>query len=182
MRRLAAILLLVVLVLVLVLVLAVAGVASGKARPAHRAAVRATRSSGRVVVAPGQKVQVAFTAVPAASFDYYSTRVRRAVDMAIAMHPTIRGFPIQINSVDTLCGDGVDNTGPAHAIVANTQNVAVIGHLCSGGEKSALPIYEAAGVVAIAGSASWSGLPALGPTVFNRTIVVSDAVGDAGDQ
>jgi ABC-type branched-subunit amino acid transport system substrate-binding protein len=46
---------------------------------------------------------------------------------------------------------------------------------------SALPIYEAAGVVTISGSASGSVLPPLGPTVFNRTNVVSDAAGDAGD-
>jgi ABC-type branched-subunit amino acid transport system substrate-binding protein len=166
--------------LILVAALAVVAGAAGKARPSHLRAVKKA-AAGIVVVAPGQKVEIAFTAVPAAPFDYYQARIRRAVDMAIAMHPTIRGFPIQINSFDTLCGDGVDNSGAAHAIVANTQNVAVIGHFCSGGEMSALPIYQAAGIVTISGSASSSALPALGPTVFNRTIVVSDAVGDEGD-
>ena len=125
-----------------------------------------------VVVKPGQKVEIAFAAVPEPPFfGVFSTGAQRAIAMAIAMHPTIRGFPIQVNSVNTLCGDGVDNTGPATAIVANAQNTAVIGHLCSSGMRSALPIYEAAGVVTISGSATGDDLPTLGPTVFNRTIV-----------
>lgn len=131
-----------------------------------------------VVVKPGQKVEIAFAAVPASPFDVFTTGIQRAIALAVAMHPTIRGFPIQVNSVDTLCGNGVDNTGPAHAIVANAQNVAVIGHLCSNGERSALPIYQAAGLVTISGSATADDLPALGPTVFNRVIVRD---GDGGD-
>ncbi len=135
-------------------------------------------TSGVVVVKPGQRVEIAFAAVPApAPFDTFTAGIRRAIAMAIAMHPTIRGFPVQVNSVNTLCGDGVDNTGPANAIVGNAQNVALIGHLCSSGERSALPIYQAAGVVTISGSATADDLPALGPSVFNR-VVVRD--GDGG--
>ena len=80
-----------------------------------------------------------------------------------------------------LCGDGADNTASATAIVSNRQNTAVLGNLCTSGMTSALPIYEAAGLVAISGSASGSALPPLGPIVFNRTTVVSDGPGDAGD-
>ena len=74
-------------------------------------------------------------------------------------------------------------------MVANTQNVAVIGHPCSesfanvtdypacdSGGTSALAIYELAGVVTINGSTSSDCLPAVGPTVFNAT-VVSNAAG-----
>src|SRR5437763_15033980 len=129
-----------------------------------------------VVVKSGQKVEIAFAAAP--SLGAFSTGARRAIAMAIAMHPTIRGFPIQVNSVDTLCGDSVDNTGPANAIVGNAQNVAVIGHLCSSGMVSALPIYQAARVVTVSGSATADNLPTLGPTVFNRVIVRD---GDGGE-
>ena len=66
-------------------------------------------------------------------------------------------------------------------IVDNTQNAAVLGHICSAGFAGALQIYESAGIVTISGSASFSSLPGFGPTVFNRTHVVSDAQGDAGD-
>jgi ABC-type branched-subunit amino acid transport system substrate-binding protein len=131
-----------------------------------------------VVVKPGQRVEIAFAAVPASPFDVYTAGIRRAIAMAVAMHPTVHGFPVKVNTVDTLCGNGVDNTGPANAIVANAQNVAVIGHLCSTGMTTALPIYEAAGVVTLSGSATSDALPALGPTVFNRVIVRD---GDGGD-
>jgi ABC-type branched-subunit amino acid transport system substrate-binding protein len=75
--------------------------------------------------------------------------------MAIERHPMIRGFAIQVNSVESRCLGG-DNTASATAIVSNSQNTAVLGNLCSAGFASALPIYEAAGVVTISGSASAS--------------------------
>jgi ABC-type branched-subunit amino acid transport system substrate-binding protein len=112
----------------------------------------------------------------------FTTSAENAIQMAIEQHPTIRGFPIQVNDVESLCGDSpVDNTASATTIVSNAQNTAVLGNLCTSGMVSALPIYEAAGIVTISGSASGSVLPPLGPTVFNRTVVVSDGPGDAGD-
>jgi ABC-type branched-subunit amino acid transport system substrate-binding protein len=56
-------------------------------------------------------------------------------------------------------------------MVGQPQSTAVIGHFCSSGFRPALPIYEAAGVVTISGSATASDLPGLAPTVFNRTAV-----------
>ena len=63
------------------------------------------------------------------------------------------------------------NMATARAIVGEPQNTAVIGHLCSSGFRSALPVYEYAGLTTIRGSASATDLPSLGPTVFNRTVV-----------
>jgi ABC-type branched-subunit amino acid transport system substrate-binding protein len=144
-----------------------------------------TSQATQVVVPRGQPVQFAFTADTTQPqfpvFAAFTTSAESAIQMAIEQHPTIRGFPIQVNDVETLCGDGADNTASATTIVSNPQNTAVLGNLCTSGMVSALPIYEAAGVVTISGSASGSVLPPLGPSVFNRTIVVSDAVGDAGD-
>src|SRR5262249_51570147 len=136
-----------------------------------------------VMVPKGQPVQVAFTedTTEAPIFTDFSASARNAVQMAIENHPTIKGFPIQVNEVQTTCL-ATDNTASATAIVGNAQNTAVLGNLCSGGFATALPIYQAAGLVTVSGSASSSSLPPLGPTVFNRTIVVSDQVGDAGDQ
>lgn len=129
-------------------------------------------TGGQVVVPRGQPVQLAFTVDTTQDqiFADFSESAGNAIQMAIEQHPTIRGFPIQVNSVETLCGGG-DNTAPATAIVGNVQNTAVLGHFCSGGFESALPIYEAAGVVTISGSATRSSLPTLGPTVLNRTTV-----------
>lgn len=138
-------------------------------------------TTSTVIVPRGQPVQIAFTAdtthVPIIAD--VSASAEDAIQMAIEQHPTIRGFRVQVNDVETDCFG--DNTSSATTIVSNTQNTAVLGNICSSGMVSALPIYEAAGVVTISGSATAGGLPALGPTVFNRTAVVSDASGDAGD-
>jgi hypothetical protein len=131
----------------------------------------------QVVVPPGQAVQFAFTADSTESFfSPYSASFQNAITMAMRFHPTIRGFRIQENPVETSCPG--DDSGSANAIVANLQNAAVLGNLCSiVGAETALPIYEAHGVVAISGSATADSLPALAPTVFDRT-AVSD--GDGG--
>ncbi len=154
------------------------GVQLAGARPA----VSSVTDGAPVVVQRGQPVQFAFTAdtTQGSPFAEFTTSAENAIQMAIERHPTIRGFPIQVNNVETLCLDG-DNTASATAIVGNAQNTAVLGNLCSFAFQSALPIYEAAGVVTISGSASASFLPPLGPTVFNRTIVVTETAGDPGD-
>jgi hypothetical protein len=136
--------------------------------------------TGDVVIVPrGQPLQVAFAADTLADPDLapFSVGFRNAIAMAVRLHPTIRTFPVKINEYETSCSD--DNTASASAIVANRQNVAVLGNICSSGLISALPIYEAGGLVTISGSASSDELPALGPTVFNRTIVSDGAGGEA---
>lgn len=124
-------------------------------------------STEDVVVERGAPVQIAFTA--ATEFPEFSEAFENAIRLAIEQHPAIRGFPVQLNVIGTTC-DG-DNEAAAASIVANAQNTAVIGHLCSAGFTSALPVYEAAGLVTLSGSATADELPQLGPTVFNRTIV-----------
>jgi ABC-type branched-subunit amino acid transport system substrate-binding protein len=146
-----------------------------------RPVVTSPAATSIVVVPRGRPVQIAFTAdtthLPVIAD--VSASAEDAIRMAIEQHPTIRGFWVQLNHVETDCFG--DNTASATAIVSNTQNTAVLGNICSVGMVSALPIYQAAGVVTISGSATASVLPSLGPTVFNRTAVVSDAAGDAGD-
>jgi ABC-type branched-subunit amino acid transport system substrate-binding protein len=162
---------------VLAVVAVLALVAPASAQPGTTAAT----ATSSVVVPRGQPVQFAFTAdtTEGPLFADITASAEDAIQMAIEQHPTIRGFRVQTNNVETSCG--ADNTASATAIVSNTQNTAVLGNICSAGMVSALPIYQAAGVVTISGSATASYLPALGPTVFNRTAVVSDAVGDPGD-
>ncbi|HEU0335331.1 MAG TPA: hypothetical protein VFR43_02190 [Gaiellaceae bacterium] len=156
---------------ILATVLCAALVATAVASPA-------SSTAGRVVVPRGQPVQIAFTAVTTEGelLAGFTASFRKAIRMAIALHPTIRGFPVKVNAVETSCSG--DNAAAATAIVANEQNTAVIGHLCSDGFVSALPIYEAAGIVTVSGSATRDGLPALGPSVFNR-VHVRD--GDGGE-
>jgi hypothetical protein len=167
--------------LLLAAVLVAAAVLVSSTSAGAQSVVTSPTATSTVVVPGGQPVQIAFTAdtTEGPFFAELTASIEDAIQMAIEQHPMIRGFPVQVNDVESDCGG--DNTLSATAIVSNTQNTAVLGNICSAGMVSALPIYEAAGVVTISGSATSSGLPALGPTVFNRTAVVSDAVGDPGD-
>src|SRR5690242_19939368 len=105
-------------------VLVVAAWSAGTAR---------SSTSSQVVVPAGQPVQIAFTADTVAdqAIAPFSIAFRNAIGMALALHPRIHGFRIQLNTTETRCSG--DNTASASSIVANTQNVAVIGDLCSPG-------------------------------------------------
>jgi hypothetical protein len=130
-----------------------------------------------VVVPAGQPVQITF----AGDSGYGgSSSLANAIRMAVANHPSVRGFPIRISTVDTpTCGsqNAVSAaTTAAYRITANLQNVAVLGQVCSHGFAQALAIYQKAGMVVISGSATNTALPAAGPTVFDRTIVDDNIV------
>jgi hypothetical protein len=47
-----------------------------------------------------------------------SPSLENAVQMAVEQHPTIRGFRVRVNNVETDCGG--DNTSSASAIVGNS--------------------------------------------------------------
>lgn len=159
----------------------------------------AADAGGKVVVSRGQPVQIAVVLdksdVLGALFE---KGIRNAVEMAVQSRPTIRGFPIQLNDgFDAPCvtDDAVaQNAEAAAAVVANPQNVAVVGHMCSYAFAAALPpdqggcpaptpgtalsIYENAGIVTINGSTTNPCLPSVGPTVFNTTAVPDPGFGE----
>ena len=134
--------------------------------------------SGSVSVQRGQPVEIAFAVDQSGFAAGFAESLTNAVQMAVEAHPAIRGFPIQVNLVDAPCGDIAADLAAATSIVAHAENVAVLGQVCSLGFDATLPVYEAAGLVTITGSASRDNLPAFGPTVFNRTIVRD---GDGGE-
>jgi ABC-type branched-subunit amino acid transport system substrate-binding protein len=136
----------------------------------------AAATAPEVVVPRGQPVEVAFANDLTGFASSFGLSFANAVRMAVEAHPAIRGFPIQINTVDAPCGDAAADLAAARAIVANPQNAGVLGQLCSFGFDLALPVYESAGIVTITGSATADELPAFAPTVFNRT-AVSDSDG-----
>lgn len=137
-------------------------------------------ASSRVILAPGQSLEVA---VPVdrltPGIADYGVAVRNAVQLAIESHPRIRGFAVRQDDVEATCFDATANAAAALAVVANPAVVGVVGHLCSAGLAGALPVYESAGVVVLSGSATDPGLTALGPSVFDRTIVNDADGGDA---
>jgi predicted GH43/DUF377 family glycosyl hydrolase len=90
--------------------------------------------------------------------------------MAIDDYGPIKGFDLQRNDYDGTC----DETGGANAandVVANAQNVGVIGPTCSSASTGAAPVLETAGIVMISHSSTSPDLPPLGPTIFNRVVV-----------
>jgi ABC-type branched-subunit amino acid transport system substrate-binding protein len=135
------------------------------------AAAADTSQGTQVVVPRGEPVQIAFADDLSGSASDFGASLANAVQMAVDAHPAIRGFPIEINPVDAPCGDPAADVAAATNIVANSQNVGVLGQLCSSGFDQALPIYQSAGLVTITGSATAPGLSSFGPTVFNRTAV-----------
>jgi hypothetical protein len=127
----------------------------------------------QVVVPRGQPIQIAFANDSGSGF---ATSLANAVGMAIGNHPTVDGFPVEVNTIDVrTCGQlpgtlAAATTG-AYKITSNLQNVAVLGQVCSQGFAQALRIYETAGIVVLTGSATNPALPTAGPNVFNRTTV-----------
>ena len=129
-----------------------------------------------VVIPSGQPVQIAVAVDDTGFGAPFGPSVRDAVQMAVERHPTIRGFAIRLNPFAAPCDNGspgslADNAATATAVLATTQNVAVIGQPCSPEASAWLPIYQAAGLVTINGSTTGVSVPPLGPTVFNGTAV-----------
>jgi len=162
----------------MLLVLTAATIAVAASVATAGPATAATSDASNVVVPRGQPVEVAFANDLSGFASNFGASFANAVQMAVDAHPAIRGFPIRINVVDAPCGDPAADVAAATSIVSNSQNVGVLGQVCSFGFDQALPIYESAGIVTITGSATADALPAFGPTVFNRT-AVSDGDGFA---
>ena len=183
--------------LVAVVLIALAGLALVGAAASENGNVVAsgsvTDSTLQVVVPKRQPVQIAIvldTTEPLASL--FTEGIRNAIDMAVSEYPSVRGFPVQLNTVAAPCPpeDAVAlNAAAAQTVVSNVQTVAVIGHLCSfpfanvgdydgdcdpptvDNTLSALAIYETHGIVTINGSTTNPCLPSVGPTVFNGLFV-----------
>lgn len=152
------------IVTLLAAVATAAAMAAGAARSA-------ADSSTPVVVPRGQPIRVAFANDLTGYASSYGVSFANALRMAVAAHPAVRGFPVQIDTFDEPCGDPTADVAAATSIAGDGRYVGVLGQLCSFGFDQALPVYEAAGIVTISGSATDDALPSFGPTVFNRTAV-----------
>jgi hypothetical protein len=159
--------------------------------------VTAGEAGTAVVTSRGHPIEIAVVLDKSDGAAVFEPGIRDAIQMAVDAHPTIKGFPIQLNDgFDAPCGESADaiaaNAAVAAAVVANPQNVAVIGHMCSvafgasvplaGGGCStppatALGTYENADVVAVDGSTTDPCLGTVGPSVFDSTAVGDPSFG-----
>ena len=132
-------------------------------------------ATGQVVVPRGNVVQIAVVLPFTGDLNVVGAGAWNAVQLAVEKHSRIKGFAVHLNPLNGPCGpdDGL-NLAAANQVVANPQNVAVIGHFCSPHFKEALPVYQTAGVVTISGSVTGAMVPSFGPDVFN-SVAVSDA-------
>jgi hypothetical protein len=133
--------------------------------------LRSRTGNLKPVVPRGQPVQIAFADSFTGFTSGLATSLANAVDKAVAAHPDGPRLPDPDQSRRRAlwrCNRGRRRRERNHR---NTQNVAALGQVCSTGFDQALPVYEAAGLVTISGSATNDALPSFGPTVFNRTFV-----------
>lgn len=132
-------------------------------------------AADNVVVPPGGRVQIAVVVPITGESAAVGAGAWNAVLLAVEKQSRIKGFAVQLNKFNGPCGsdDGL-NVLAANQVVANPQNVAVIGHFCSNHFIEALPIYEAAGVVTVSGSATNPTLASFGRGVFNA-VAISDS-------
>lgn len=132
-------------------------------------------SADQIVVLRGSSIQIAVVLPFSGESQSFGEGAWNAVQLAADKQPRIQGFSIRLNKFNGPCGpdDGL-NMLAADNVVANKQNVAVIGHFCSNHFIEALPVYDAAGVVTVSASATNPSLPQFGPSVFN-TVAISDA-------
>jgi len=149
-----------------------AGASVARTRHQH---TRMTTNAAQVVVARGQSLEVAYMPDLTGQTSGFAPSIGNAVAMAVAAHPSVRGFPLRINVVDTPCGEGdAADLAAATTAVVNTRNAAVIGSFCSTADTVALPVFESAGLVTLSGSTTDPSLPQLGPDVYN-SVDVSDS-------
>lgn len=147
--------------------------------PAMSITSPAQAAGGQVVVPRGHPVQIAVVLDHTGLLAPLGADARKAVEMALEKHSRVKGFRVQINDFDGPChlstpaATFAANQKAATDVIANPQNVAVIGHMCSPPDAVVLPIYQAAGLVTLSGSATKPGLPSHGPDVFN-TLAVPD--------
>ena len=128
--------------------------------------------NGTVTVPSGDPIEIALVMDEGwASIQY----ITETVEMAIDDYGAIKGSSLQRNDYDGGC-DPTSGENAANAVVANAQNVGVIGLDCSSSAAGALPVLETAGVVLISHSSTSGNLPSLGPTVFNRVIVSDTSI------
>jgi hypothetical protein len=131
----------------------------------------ASPQNGGIVVPPGNPIEIAvamYNAWP------NSMDINLAVQMAMDDYGSIKGFALQRNDYDAGC-DQSSGSNAATSIVANAQNVGVVGPFCSSSTSGAAPVLETAGVVMISPSNTAVDLHTYGPNIFNRMVVADPA-------
>jgi len=127
-------------------------------------------NNGTVEIQNGEEIVMAVVADHSGPLPDIGEGSLNATRMAIDDYGLIRGFGVIVNDFDGGCDEAKGALAAAAVVADLTRTLGVIGHTCSPSMIAGLPVYEAAKLVAISGSATSTELTAAGPTVFNRTI------------
>lgn len=145
-------------------------VLAGLASPAggRPEAAFAAPDEDTVTIPPGDPIEIAaqMSSIFTTTQDHYD-----AIQMAMDDYGPIKGFSLQRNDfLDDCTAPGGEAT--ANTVVANPQNVGVIGTICSSAAFGAAPVFNTYDVVMISPSNTNPGVPASGPRVYNRVVVM----------
>lgn len=111
-------------------------------QPPPPAAASTADAWGTIRVPAGGEVQVAVALAggDTAAGDSGVEQLR-GVELALGRAGAIHGFPVTARVLDAGCDENV-GIGAATRVLADSRNVAVIGHSCSSSCEAAAPLYE----------------------------------------
>ncbi len=147
--------------------LSVLAVSTGVVFVSHFASTAQAAESVKIGVAGAHSGDLASYGLPTA-------RAAELVVEHINAQGGINGAPVELLIEDDACKPEIATNTATKLVSAGAK--AVIGHICSGATKAALPIYDEANIIVISPSATDSDLTKSGnyPT-FYRTIAPNDA-------
>lgn len=124
---------------------------------------------GPISIADGQSLVIGVS-VPLDSSQRAGQDLANAVELAITdFGRPIRGRTVTARAIDDGCNDAELASDAAKQFTADEQVAGVIGPMCTTGAEAANDVYEAAGMVHIAASATRDDLSAVGEQYFFRT-------------
>jgi ABC-type branched-subunit amino acid transport system substrate-binding protein len=118
--------------------------------------------------APGVSLDVAVLGPASGQHAALGRALLNAADMAFL---DVGGLGnVKLRFVEDGCAEAGGADAATSVTASSSRVVAVLGPACSASALGALPILEAAGIPTVSGAADDPQVPAMGPTVFNRTV------------
>ena len=122
---------------------------------------------GVVTVEPGDTIKIGLVTVLAGDLANLGIDIRNGAELAFDDFPEVKGFGVEMLDEDGQCS-GEGGTAVANKLAANTQVVAVVGHMCSGSSEPASLIYERAHIPMVSPSSTAVSFTGRGLEVTNR--------------
>ncbi len=127
-------------------------------------------------IAPGQTIKLGLGAPMSGSNGSYGTDIFHGASIAIANGGEINGFKVELIYKDD-GGTPEGGASVAKSLASDPTVVAIVGHAFSDPSRTAIPIYEKAGLPMMSPSATNAILTTSGSKVFNRVIFSDKAQG-----